>query len=559
MDISKFDLNHIEFLASAYLQAEVVFGVEPEQTLPRTKKKIRKWINRTQLKDVSFKKNLLKCIDDTVSDDDFIAFLLECNKYIEEKGTWKHQLFEKVAVDFDDDVKKAFIYLFEEREFCDDIQQQPGSITFVLNEDNAFRWKLILQTSLQTNLPRGVFFDFSNARINKADNGYTLICEITDYENEESCPLVIPFHSATVESELFSAAEQEFFDSPWETLSLMANDILGKNAIGSHCFNEKEQELIPLLKELKALMFCGFNEVDVVDFSILRSYFQKYELNHLLVLMEKVLLEEPASHKYVQRLAKLVNALNQAKCEPLWREVHQKIVQSQQGYQVKTCACDSDQLTQIRCQIEQYFYELGYQGEYPNFHKVGPMKGIHLAHNYNLTYFVGAEKKVEYIIKCTEKVYGGRLHIQFLCGTAIMKNNETVFDIYSCCFNKRGRRLFKTLDWQEENLNVLQQFVKVAAKKAECLKLTKREKECCNINRFSWWEFFWIFVVTGGLFAVFMTLAMFVICCIVTAVTVGFGDIPEMIREMPWWLLFLIGFIGFGGAMGCIEAQARRK
>jgi len=68
-----------------------------------------------------------------------------------------------------------------------------------------------------------------------------------------------------------------------------------------------------------------------------------------------------------------------------------------------------------------------------------------------------------------------------------------------------------------------------------------------------------MFLFMGGMFAVFFTAAMFLFCCLVTAISLGFGSIPEMIEEMPWWQLFVFCFVAFGGTMTFIGIKANTK
>ena len=69
------------------------------------------------------------------------------------------------------------------------------------------------------------------------------------------------------------------------------------------------------------------------------------------------------------------------------------------------------------------------------FVKQGEMKKIHLAESYGRSYFVGKEKNVQYYIKCLEIGYDDSYEINFICGTAILKNGESTEDIFDCLFD----------------------------------------------------------------------------------------------------------------------------
>ena len=243
----------------------------------------------------------------------------------------------------------------------------------------------------------------------------------------------------------------------------------------------------------------------------------------------------------------------------MWRELYELVADTQQGYTDEVITYDQTKLNKIRAQIEKNFHNLGYEGKYPTFIKKGSIKGIRLEESYNQTYFVGVENNVEYIIECREFMQFGSLQIQFISGTALFLKDETITDIYSCCFDKKGRRLFKTFLCDVEEDKEIEQLVTIAAKKAECTKLSKQEKTLIGTDPFSWQYFISTFIFAGGLFAVLMTAATFLILCLVDAIIFGFGDIPNMIKEMPWLLFFAISFVGFGGGMAIVDTMAKRK
>ena len=253
------------------------------------------------------------------------------------------------------------------------------------------------------------------------------------------------------------------------------------------------------------------------------------------------------------------NALNDAKCESLWRELYELVADTQAEYTDKMLSYDQKKLNNIRSEIEECFHDLGYEGKYPTFVKKGALKGIRLEESYDQSYFVGREKYAQYMVECREILYGDMLHIQFICGTAFLKKSETVPDIYSCCFNKKGRRIFKKFLWDAAEMDALPQYVTIAAKRAECTKLNKKEKGLLGNTAGSWLYFALMFLFMGGMFAVLFTAAMFLFFCGLTAVLDGFGTMMEMIKEFPWWLMLVMSFVGFGGAMTIVDIKAKNK
>lgn len=566
MDITKIDLNHIELFALAYSVAEQVFSVEPIKANPKKQTKIRKWVNKTYIDGDDFPEEVLSFIDDSKSDSEFIEFMAECSEYINERETRKKQLFEKATTDFSEDVKKAFVHLFETTGCCDSVKTQANKIVFNLDETDSYKRTLILHTSTENRIENFDLLGFTEAQILKEENGYKLICIAENFEQETSTPISIFFDHATVEVNIYRADRTEFGITPWDTLSSVACDILSKKNLGDEYFNQKERELMPLIKEISGLSpWPRLLDEEPPGFEILKQYIRKYNLLKLIPLLDKAAAEYTNLSSKQMYLQYLINKLNETDCEALWRELYELIGATQEGYSDKILSYNKTDISNIRLRTEKNFHDLGYEGEYPTFRKKGAIKGIKLEESYNQTYFVGAEKNAEHIIHCTESVYRDELQIQFLCGTALLKKNESLTDVYSCCFNAKGKKLFKSIHLFEEDepdidfFNLLDQYTQIAAKRAECTKLSKKEKELLGNAPVSWQYFVFMFIFTGGLFAVLMTAAAFLILCSVDAILFGFSDIPDMISQMPWWLFFLISFVGFGGAMAIVDVKAKTK
>ena len=560
MDISKLDINHIELFGLAHSVAREVFGVEPMKATGKIQRKIRKWVNNTYVVGNNLPEKVLNLIDNSKSDAEFIEFLFACSKYIEERGTWKRQLFEKVATDFSEDVKKAFIHMFETMQCCETVEKQENKIIFTLDETASYKRKLVLHTTRGVSINNFDLFEFSDAQIVKEENAYKLICVAVNFEAEISVPICIFFNQATTEIEVYRADRGSFDDTPWESLAFMASEILEKDYLGAEYYNQKEQDLMPLLKALRALsVWVPLNDEETPNFELFKQYLQKHNAIHLVSLMDNAVKRKNGKLTNPLLFSRLTGKLNETSCENLWRELYDLVVETQEVYTDKILSYNQVKLNKIRLQIEKNFHNLGYEGKYPSFRKKGAIKGIRLEESYNQSYFVGAENNVEHIIACREFFISDVLNIQFICGTALLKQGETITDIYSCCFNNKGRRLFKKFCWNSEDTNVLKQIITIAAKKAECIKLDIKEKELLGYGTVSWQYFVSMFIFAGGLFAVFMAVASFLILCLVTIILDGFGSILDMIKQMPWWLFFVISFVGFGAPMAIVDMKAKTK
>ena len=304
-------------------------------------------------------------------------------------------------------------------------------------------------------------------------------------------------------------------------------------------------------------------------FGELKRLAHQYGYNKAEILFGKLETIKPGDDAFYKTVKKLIAILCQKQCEPLWREIYNKIAESQAEYPNKVDSlCNKELLMSVRNDIQALMESKGYIGTYPDFVKDGVLNGIHLEHSYNMTYFVGMEKRAQYHVHCYESFEeNDYLTIQFLCGAAFLKKDEQETDIYDCLFNAKGRRLFHTVHHyiplqpeEEAKPDNLETSVTIAVKKTECIKLTKSEqKEYYGKLIPGWGMFWWVFLIGGGMFGIAMTLIMMLLCIITTAAFGLFADIPEMLKTMPWGLLLAIGWIGFGGAMGIVEVLAHRK
>ena len=216
--------------------------------------------------------------------------------------------------------------------------------------------------------------------------------------------------------------------------------------------------------------------------------------------------------KRMKAVKRLLALLNKQKYKPLWREIYNRIAESQAEYPLKLECVGAETLSLVRKKIQTTMKACGYTGQYPDFVKQGEMKKIHLAESYGRSYFVGKEKNVQYYIKCLEIGYDDSYEINFICGTAILKNGESTEDIFDCLFDANGKRISKKVVCHIEHLNQnkneisakLEQAVRVAVKRAEFQTLTKEERRLYGtVTSFSYALLMfaiWLFIVLHVLF-----------------------------------------------------------
>ena len=572
IDISKISGEYISKLAGAYLHATYVFGTDPIETSEAKQRKIRKWISNQYIELVHELPEEANIFSIENSDKDVLLFLKECVDLGKSIAKEKENKFEVDFAMMDEAAKSALKKLLE-LEFWPEITAVGSDIKIVTDDTPAFRRILTLKNADAVPMGKeGYCCQNLGMVLKKEQNRFCFYGEIEDPAKEFAIPFALTFENVEVEVEIYNSCNNiTFWENPWDFLRTISFAIGMKADLpGDYC-NAKEKELLPLIKEIVALEYwMELPEQELFSFGELKRLAHQYGYNKAKILLGKLETIKPGDSAFYKTLKKLIAILCQKQCEPLWREIYNKIAESQTVYPNKVDSlCDKDLLASVRNDIQVLMESKGYIGTYPGFVKDGVLDGIHLEHSYNMTYFVGMEKRVQYHIRCCESFdENDYLTIQFLCGTAFLKKCEAEMDvdIYDCLFNAKGRRLFHTvhhyipLQAEEGNeADNLETSVTIAVKKAECIKLTKAEQKEYGRLLPGWRMFGWVFLIGGSMFGIAMTLIMMLLCIITTAAFGLFADIPEMLKTMPWGLILAISWIGFGGAMGIVEVLAHRK
>ena len=471
-----------------------------------------------------------------------------------------------------DKAAKSALKKLLELEFWPEIKSVGSDIKIITDDTPAFRRILTLKNADAVPMGKeGYYCQNLGMVLKKEQNRFCFYGELEGPVEELTIPFALTFENAEVEVEIYNSCNNmTFWENPWDFMRTISFAIGMKADLpGDYC-NAEEKELLPLIKEIVALEYwIELPEQELFSFGELKRLAHQYGYNNAENMLGKLETIKPSDNAFYKTVKKLIAILCQKQCEPLWRGIYNIIAESQAEYPNRVDSlCDKELLMSVRNDIQTLMESKGYIGTYPDFVKDGVLNGIHLEYSYNMTYFVGMEKRVQYHIHCYESFEeNDYLSIQFLCGAAFLKKDEQETDIYDCLFNAKGRRLFHTVhhyiplqpeeDAEPDNLET---SVTIAVKKAECIKLTKEEqKEYYGKLIPGWGMFWWVFLIGGGMFGVAMTLIAMLLCIITTAAFGLFADIPEMLKTMPWGLFLAIGWIGFGGAMGIVEVLAHRK
>ena len=187
--------------------------------------------------------------------------------------------------------------------------------------------------------------------------------------------------------------------------------------------NDAEIKLIPLLKEI-ATLDCIPNEHEPLAFPLLKGLAIKHGYTKIADKLRLVENTSITSYLKSSSLRTTLGIMNKAQYEPLWREIYNKVADSQKDYPKQNEHSEDKKLQKLRNEIDVRFLSEGYSGKYPDFYKIGSMKGIHLANSYGMSYFVGLKKNVQYYIHCFENVYEEDISVTFVSGTDLTKKNQ---------------------------------------------------------------------------------------------------------------------------------------
>lgn len=554
MDVSKIDFRCIETFNLSHEMAKNVFKADPIAASARKQKKIRKWVEKNYIEDEMFPTScpeVMQYIDKEVSDKDFFEFIKACHEYVQINDTNKKRLFDKFSADFSDGVKSAIWKLLKDGIFYSNFRRVGTDAQIDLEFGSGYDRTLTLINA--SGIPEGSFdcLHFLCEPFVRQDDKYILSGEAENFGEELTTPFSIRFTDAKVEITLSRADEQTLMGTPWAWLESIAADILDKHIfLPDKYFNDKEKEILPLIAEISKLSYWAMipDEFKSAEFPQLKAYIAKFGYNELLPLVENLEKEYFNENKKYRVVEKLVSKLDNQKYEPLWREMYNILVKTQEEYPSRVdLFCPTDLLNETRSNIQKLMEAHGYSGQYPDFVKKGEIRGVRLTESYDKSYLIGAEKNVVYHIHCSEEYFSEHLMVEFLCGTELLKKDEVAGDIYSCLFNAKGRRLFKTMSYESDYINDgeletqdLEQRVQIAVKKAELIKLTKEERKEFGDFDSPFWLLLLISIAIGGVISIISTIGFMLIGVILCLIIAHPQFIPDMFTEIPWWKNFLL-------------------
>lgn len=590
IDIPQIQAETLETLSLMYEHIEIFYEKDITQASRRKQHRVRKHIEKNY---ETWIKNQLGGVaayfDEEESDASVLQFLEQCHEEYEEHKIQQERLFRQQTSTLPAATANALWELTTSNVFFPIVNGDSARIEL----DNNFAFKRTLILSGLQGLPKplepsdnSLIFCISFCRITVEENCYRLTGDLDFYEDfDQTSPEVnITFTDVQLDTECYCATNEGFSDDPWTYLGRIALNIYLKFIHTDNLCNSLEHALLPLLKEIAFLTHpWGISDGHLcTSYPHFEALLHQHGYEELLPLIAALKDTKPHSARYNIRQQKLISTLCKSKYEPLWRHIWNHVEASQKDYPAQAdCSCPTAVLQETKASIQQLMEQHGYEGSYPDFIKHAPLRRIHLEESYDMSYWVGMEKEVTYHIHCTEFVDESEyLTVQFLCGTSIKPKKDPCADVYSCLFNANGKRFFHTMhyDYKLNSLdgsidseidvfelmtrsNDLEQSVQIAMKKNQLQKLTKEERDVYYglMDASPFIIFFLVFLVGGLLFATCMTVGFMVITFLAVLFIGELEQFLELFFDIPWLVIYLFCFLGYGIPMGIITMLSKRK
>jgi hypothetical protein len=231
----------------------------------------------------------------------------------------------------------------------------------------------------------------------------------------------------------------------------------------------------------------------------------------------------------------------------------------------------ADELSAARNRIVKKMRAKGFEGEYPHFKKMSPLKGVNILEINGQSVIVCNEKNMVSCIDCFEDFYCDQIIVSYSVSTIFLKKHQ--IDLYndlngdSGFFIDKHRRRARYIMFNNFINDLpdfdLQKSIDVAVKTSQCEKLTKSErKEYVPVGpgKYAIGILAVIWLIAGAMFGLMWCIGManfiFVISLIESG---GLGEAWKMVIEAPWLSSFLACSLGFGGLMFLITLIGMKK
>ena len=323
---------------------------------------------------------------------------------------------------------------------------------------------------------------------------------------------------------------------PYGYAAVLASYILRKNDMPYKMLNDKEKALIPLCEELHDIVYGNDERNAYSEFEKLLSI---HNANKALSILRGI---EGGTNRKNKESERLFMLLKSAGYEAVWRDIYDKIRDSQKDYPDSfDLIIPMRQFDYQKKRITKKMRALGYDGEYPEYVKTGEFKKARLYTAKTGNGIVFPAKSVNFYVKCGVFIDEWGISVDALSGFTVNGKNDPPADIMSCMFYG-GRAMFKAMGITTEKT------LELAAKLAECKKLTREEKTYAYIEGRFGKTALSLFII-GFLWSFLFHLLFIPFMFLITRLDGDTSTFMEFINDIPVVLSFVLAGMSFGGIL----------
>ncbi len=542
-DAKELDRHSLDIISGVYKHLWLCSDTEPAEASPSKQRKLYRKLRENYLLDHELSDELKNYILKELSISEALCFMKECHERSEKLTKLHKSEFAKNSAGLPDEVIDA-LWSNTRPDIYPSMCYRDSDMVFFIEDSVSYNKLLILRNVDGTFIDSDRHAWADEPSIEFSDGLYHLRITISNNEDDSLTPAEITFTDAEIEVNVYNCTDCLFYsDSAFNYLCGMADETVSKAEFSKNLCNDSELELLPLLKELRFIQYSAlFDDSDESEenrFPFLISYSEKFGCTDISVLLEKLEKEKPGSRRHTGIAQQVQVEINNPDNENMVRALFEEIGSTQKDYPHKAHTLNRAEIENAREIIGQKMAEHGFSGSYP--------------------IFIAQSDKASFLIHCIEANYNGISTIEFFCGTSLIENDDKASDIYSFLFDYGKKRILRTVShfFPPEEDESLEDNIDIAVKDVHTLRLTKADR-LANYSPSEFSIFLLVFLFTGGLYAIFMTLGFILIEFVITLILGKLIWFPELFMDTPWWLVFASCWVLFGGAMG-IATLIRNK
>lgn len=330
----------------------------------------------------------------------------------------------------------------------------------------------------------------------------------------------------------------------WNTISNMLNELRClANNIGEDVLSDRERYLLPLTNFQP---ICKYSNYKKESAELFEEYVINNNANFLLPLLnelKEINDSEDINNKRLDKIsAQIYRNLLDKRCTGLFRALYNDLTMAAATHPKKE-NIHEDKMRDIRKIITETLYKLGFSGEYPEFRKIGSLKGFKLLENRK-TYVVRNEKNMASFIKVEEYQ---DCKLKFLCGTIFLRQNEVdrfdKLDVYDASFLDKGRR-YTQIVMDDHNVEQIapETVATIAAKLSTMHNISRKDKASVSLtdNTSVTMRLMLLALVGSILCGICMTVGFMLIELVIALFFLwNDPDIWGLLTTTPWHLIFL--------------------